>query len=52
MAELGDFDASFEEMLLRCDRALYRAKDGGRNRVELASAPDLTAIAKNALGKA
>ena len=34
-----DTDASVDATLHRADEALYRAKHGGRNRVELASAP-------------
>ena len=51
VAEIGDFDASFEELLSRCDQALYRAKNAGRNRVEKAVAPDLRNVAKEALGR-
>jgi histidine kinase len=36
VAEMTEDDASFEAILGRADQALYRAKEGGRNRVEAA----------------
>jgi diguanylate cyclase (GGDEF)-like protein len=33
VTDLGDGDTAFEQLLTRADRALYRSKAGGRNRV-------------------
>lgn len=41
VALLEDADGSFSDLLRRADRALYAAKAGGRDRVELAAAPRL-----------
>ena len=38
VAELHAADETLEALLLRADQALYRAKDGGRDRIEIASA--------------
>ena len=40
VATLEAGDASFESLLQRVDRALYQAKERGRNRVETATAGD------------
>ena len=39
VTELSAFDTSLDELLVRADRALYRAKALGRNRCELEPAP-------------
>jgi diguanylate cyclase (GGDEF)-like protein len=39
VALLGPNDFSFSDLLRRADRALYAAKDAGRNRVQLAGLP-------------
>lgn len=42
VALLSAADRSFDRLVMRADSALYAAKGGGRNRVELAAAPTAT----------
>jgi diguanylate cyclase (GGDEF)-like protein len=39
LAAIGREDLSADAVLSRADRALYQAKEAGRNRVQLASGP-------------
>jgi len=47
VAQLSALDGTFDDLLHRADIALYDAKNKGRNRVEVASAPVRTEILKS-----
>jgi diguanylate cyclase (GGDEF)-like protein len=44
VAAISDNDASLADVVMKADRALYRSKRAGRNRVDLESSQTLRAL--------